>query len=57
MIESVSDLQVVRYPPDGDVDRWVREGPEGHVNYNGGPVEWIPGADPDSVGTDRDGSL
>lgn len=29
-----------RYPPDGDMERWVREGPPGHVNYTGGPVAW-----------------
>jgi hypothetical protein len=24
-----------RYPPDGDIERWVREGPQGQVNYPG----------------------
>lgn len=42
MAESVSELQRLRYPPDGDVQRWVDEGPLGHVNHEGGPVEWSP---------------
>jgi hypothetical protein len=36
------ELQRRRFPPDGDVERWVREGPPGHVDYLGGPVEWEP---------------
>ncbi|MDN5916629.1 MAG: hypothetical protein L0I76_16255 [Pseudonocardia sp.] len=30
-----AELMRLRYPPDGDVERWVREGPAGHVNYPG----------------------
>lgn len=36
------ELQKRRYPPDGDPVRWAREGPPGHVNYEGGPVLWSP---------------
>lgn len=43
MGESLVVLLRRRYPPDGDVERWVREGPPGHVNHGGGPVEWAPG--------------
>lgn len=32
---SEAELLRHRYPPDGDVDRWVREGPPGHINYPG----------------------
>jgi hypothetical protein len=46
--ESFRELQCRRYPPDGDVTRWVQHGPLGHVNYGGGPVQWVP--DPESSG-------
>lgn len=42
-MESFDEMMRRRYPPDGDVERWVREGPPGHVNHVGGPVEWAPG--------------
>lgn len=51
--ESFKEIQRRRYPPDGDVERWVREGPQGHVEYGGGPVAW--GDDPPPVSdADRD---
>jgi hypothetical protein len=34
------DSRKLRYPPDGDIARWVTEGPPGHIRYTGGPVEW-----------------
>lgn len=34
------NLMELRYPPDGDVERWVCEGPTGHKSYHGGPVSW-----------------
>ncbi len=27
------EVMNARYPPDGDTNRWVKEGPEGHINY------------------------
>jgi hypothetical protein len=39
-LPSHSELLRRRYPAGGDVERWVREGPPGHVNYLGGPVKW-----------------
>lgn len=54
MPDSFLELQKLRYPPDGDVERWVREGPPGHVNYEGGPVEWSPG-DPTGMGVGHSG--
>lgn len=32
---SEDELARYRYPPDGDVDRWVRDGPPGHINHPG----------------------
>ena len=46
----VSELQRLRFPPDGDVERWVREGPPGHANYEGGLVEWDPAVPDDGGG-------
>jgi hypothetical protein len=35
---SHAELRLHRYPPDGDVAEWVRNGPPGHVNYPGREV-------------------
>lgn len=44
MSETIDGILRNRFPSDGDVERWVREGPPGHVNYEGGAmVEWAPG--------------
>jgi hypothetical protein len=38
----ISEVRRLRYPPNGDVEEWVRTGgfPPDHVRYTGGPVEW-----------------
>jgi hypothetical protein len=33
VLPEYSELQRLRYPPNGDRAAWVRDGPPGHVNY------------------------